>query len=223
VKEILAGVYHWAAVHPRIHIEVSSYWLDASGVLIDPLVPPDVGLEWFQSRSTPPRAILLSNRHHYRDSARFSEAFGCSVHCNQAGLHEFARGESIVGFAAGELLPGNAIACEVGAICADETALYLPELRAMVLADAVVRGGRQGQSGALSFVPDSLMDDPQCTKEGLLAACTRLLAAHDFHHLLLAHGGPVIGDGGAQLQAFVESGGRTAFELDDFEEPGAGG
>ncbi|HXN37001.1 MAG TPA: IPT/TIG domain-containing protein [Solirubrobacteraceae bacterium] len=35
----------------------------------------------------------------------------------------------------------------------------------------------------------------------------------DFAHLLLAHGGPVIGDGRALLADLVDGGGRTAFEM----------
>jgi hypothetical protein len=57
------------------------------------------------------------------------------------------------------------------------------------------------------------MDDPPATKRGLLRACERLLAELDFSHLLLAHGGPVIGDGREQLQELIDSGGRTAFEM----------
>jgi hypothetical protein len=112
-----------------------------------------------------------------------------------------------------EPLPGGAIACEMGAICPDDTAFHLPEQRALAIADGVVRGGPHGQEGPLGFVPDSLMDDPPATKAGLLAACARLLATLDFEHLLLAHGGPVVGDGRTLLQDLLDSGGRTAFEM----------
>lgn len=213
MREILPGVFHWTAVHPGIHIEVSSYWLQDGGALVDPLVPPDVGVEWFASRPSPPAAVLLSNRHHYRDSAVFVEAFGCPVLCNRAGLHEFTHGEEVTGFDAGDRLPAGALACEVGALCPDETALHLPDKRAIVIADGVVRGAPHGQASPLGFVPDSLMDEPERTKEGLLAAFARLLGELDFEHLLLAHGGPVIGDGRAQLAELVDSGGRTAFEM----------
>lgn len=213
MKEALPGIYHWTAPHPRIGIEVSSYWLEASGVLIDPLVPVEEGLDWFAARSSAPTAILLSNRHHYRESDRFAERFGCAVHCNSAGLHEFSHGELVQGFEIGDLLPGGARACELDAICPDDTALHLPDLRALVIADGVVRGGPHGQPGPLGFVPDSLMDDPPSTKLGLLAACSRLLSDLEFDHLLLAHGGPVIGEGRELLQDLVDSGGRTAFEM----------
>lgn len=89
MHEVLPGIFHWTARHPKIHVEVSCYWLEFAGVLIDPLVPPAEGLDWFAERTLAPTAILLSNCHHYRESDRFVERFGCSVHCNRAGLHEF--------------------------------------------------------------------------------------------------------------------------------------
>jgi hypothetical protein len=213
VQEVLPGVHHWTARHPNIHIEVSSYWLEGPGVAFDPLEPEAEGLDWFAARSTPPSAVLLSNRHHYRHAGRFAERFGCPVYCNRAGLHEFTHGEPVQGFDIGERLPGGAVAHELDAICPDDTALHLPEHRALVIADGVVRGGPHGQDGPLGFVPDSLMDDPPATKRGLLAACARLLDTLDFEHLLLAHGGPALGDGREQLQDLLDSGGRTAFEM----------
>jgi hypothetical protein len=212
MREVLPGVYHWSATHPKIQIAVSCYWLQASGVMIDPLIPADVGADWFAAQPTVPQAIVLSNRHHYRDSGELAERFDCPVYCNSAGLHEFTRGQPVTGFAAGELLPGGILAREVDAICPDDTALYLQTSRAIVFADGVVRGGPQGGDGPLGFVPDSLMDDPAATEHGLLAACKRLLAELDFDHLLLAHGGPVIAGGRAQLQELVDCGGRKAFE-----------
>jgi glyoxylase-like metal-dependent hydrolase (beta-lactamase superfamily II) len=213
VREVLPGVFHWTAIHPRIQIEVSSYWLEDGGVLVDPLIAPDAELDWFAERSTPPAAIVLSNRHHYRDSARFVERFATAVYCARAGLHEFTHGESVTGFDPGDGLPGGIVAHKVGGICPDDMALYLPAKRAIAFADGIVRGGPQGQTGPVGFVPDMLMDDPPQTKQQLLEAFERLLVELDFEHLLLAHGGPVTGDGRAQLQEFVSDGGRTAFEM----------
>ena len=210
VREVLPGVFHWTTLHPKIHIQVSSYWLDEPGVAVDPLVPADDGLEWFAGRPTPPTAVLLSNRHHYRSSGRFVEAFGCPVYCNRAGLHEFTQGETVEGFDPGDRLPGGVIAYGIGGLCPDETALYLPDKRAVFLADGVVRAGPDGLPG---FVPDVLMDDPPATKQALLAAYARLLEEVDFEHVLLAHGDPLIGDGRDRLEELVATGGRTAFEL----------
>lgn len=211
--ELLPGVHHWVAPHPNIHVDVSSYWLEAQGVAIDPLLPVPEGIGWFAGRTVAPCAVLLSNRHHYRHSGLIAERFGCAVLCNRAGLHEFTHGEAVEGFDIGQELPGGARACELGAICPDDTALHLPAQRALVLADAVVRGGPHGTEDLLGFVPDSLMDDPEGTRAGILRALERLLAELDFEHVLLAHGGPLLGDGRARLEELVSVGGRTAFEM----------
>ena len=211
MREVLPGVHHWVTVHPQIGIEVSSFWLDDGGVLIDPLIPPDAGIEFVASRPAAPAAILLSNRHHYRDSGALVERYDIPVYVSRAGLHEFTHGEPVTGVDPGDELPGGLLSIEIGGLCPDETALLARGPRALTIADGVVRAEQDG--GELGFVPDSLMDDPPETKRAMLEAYARVLREHDFEHLLLAHGGPVIGTGRAELQAFVESGGRTAFEL----------
>lgn len=214
MQEVLPGVFHLAAVHPRIHVKVSSWWLEESGVLIDPLVPEEEeGIEWFATRSSEPQVVLLSNRHHYRESGRFAERYGISVRCCRPGLHEFSDGREVEGFQFGDSLPGGVVAHQVDAICPDDSALHLPEKSALVFADGLVRGGEYGGDGPLGFVPDSLMDDPPGTKRGLLASFQRLLDELEFEHLLLAHGGPVIANGRALLRDLIDSGGRTAFEF----------
>lgn len=212
VREILPGIHHWITVHPKIQIPVSSYWLEDGGVLIDPLIPPDVGCEWFADRTAEPSAILLSNRHHYRHSGELAERFDLPVYCVRSGMHEFANGEPVTAFDPGDELPGGVVAIEIGGLCPDETALYRPRSRAIVFADGVVRHGPEGEQGPLGFVSDSLMDDPEDTKRALLDAYARVLSDYEFDHVLLAHGEPVIGDGRAYLEEFVASGGRTAFE-----------
>ena len=136
MREILPGVHHWTTVHARWDITIHSYWLAQERVLIDPRVP-DEGLEWFADG--PPVAALLTNRHHYRDSGRFHERFGCPVLCNRLGLHEFGAGEPVEGFDPGDALPGGVVALEVGGICPDESALHIPAHRAVAVADGVVR------------------------------------------------------------------------------------
>jgi hypothetical protein len=202
IREIVPGVFHWTAMHPNIHTEVSSYWLEDGGVLIDPLLPPQEGIEWFAERGHAPAAIVLSNRHHYRASAELVERFEVPVYCVRQGLHEFGDDRPVTGFEFGDELPGGIVTREIGGICPDEGALYLSGREAIVFAD-----------GPLGFVPDSLMDDPPGTRRALLDAYRRVLDELEFEHLLLAHGGPLIGDGRSQLREFVESGGRTASEL----------
>src|SRR6266480_4860203 len=105
MEEIAPGVFHWEAMHPNIGALVSSYYLAGSGTLLDPMVPPEDGLEWFDER--PPERIVLTNRHHYRQSDRYRERFDLRVACNEAGLHEFEGGPEVDGFSIGdEVAPG---------------------------------------------------------------------------------------------------------------------
>src|SRR5438105_4211556 len=84
--EIGPGLWHWTAVRNSIGTEVSSYYLAAERVLIDPMIPPG-GVEWFEQPG-PPRHAVLTNRHHDRDAWRLRERFGTTVHCIRNGLHE---------------------------------------------------------------------------------------------------------------------------------------
>jgi hypothetical protein len=197
VEEIAPGLWHWSARHPRIKIRVHSYYLPAERVLIDPIEPED-GLDWFVEHG-PPEHVLLTNRHHYRASGEFAERFGVTVHCAREGVHEFGVDRQVEPFRFGDELPGGIVAHEVGAICPDETALYIPAREALAVADGAVRW----EAGApLAFVPDDYMDAPEQTKSGLREAY-RGLAELDFRHLLLAHGEPFVADGREALAAFV--------------------
>jgi hypothetical protein len=197
--EIAPGVWHWTALRESIGSEVSSYYLEAERVVIDPMVPPE-GIHWFEARGAPEHAVL-TNRHHDRDAWRLRAAFGCTVHCIRNGLHELDGRGPVEAFEFGDEIPGGLIVHEVGAICPDETALHIPRHRALACADGVVRwrGGDR-----LQFVPDWLMDDPEQTKQGLRDAYRRLLDL-DFDLLLLAHGDPVVGGAQDALGAFVDT------------------
>jgi hypothetical protein len=199
MREILPGIHHWTALHPRIRQPVSSYYVEPAQLLIDPLVPRE-GLEWFEHRA--PQQVVLTNRHHYRQSDRFVDAFGCIVRCCEPGLHEFEDGPDVEGFAFGELLAPGVRAVEVGAICPDDTALHITAGDgALAFADALVRPG----GGPLAFVPDFLMgDDPGAVKAGLIDALQGLLEL-PFDALLFAHGEPLVGGGKRALREFVEA------------------
>jgi hypothetical protein len=199
-SELAPGLWHWTALHPRIHIEVSSYLLVPAGVLIDPL-PPSGGLDWL-AFAGPPRAILLTNRHHYRGSSEIAARFGIPVRCAATGLHEFRHGEAVEPFAFGDILEGGIEAHRVGAICPDETALYAPSHRALAVADGVVR---MPSNGPLTFVPDHLIGDDPATVKRELRAAYRRLAELDFDHLLLAHGLPIVGAGRKELRTFASA------------------
>jgi hypothetical protein len=197
VDEPLPGVWHWTAAHPNIGSRVHCHYAVAARTLFDPLVP-DEGLEVFEAHG-PPERVVLSNRHHLRHAERFADAFGCTLHCNRAGLHEFEGGPRVEGFDPGDELAPGIVAREVGVLCPDETALHIDAgPGALLFADGVIRSGE-----ALEFVPDFLIgDDPEGVKAGLRAAFGRLAEADDFDALLFAHGRPLPTGGRAALRDF---------------------
>jgi hypothetical protein len=198
MQEIAPGLWHWTALRESIGSDVSSYYLAAERVLLDPMLPP-TGLDWFDAHGRPEHA-LLTNRHHDRDAWQLQSAFGTTVHCVRNGVHELDGRGPVEAFDFDDRLPGGVVAYEVDAICPDECALHVPAHRALACADGVVRSG----SGApISFVPDDFMDDPERTKAGLRDAYRRLLDL-DFDLLLLAHGEPVVHGGKDELHRFVE-------------------
>jgi hypothetical protein len=198
MREIAPGLWHWTSRHDHIRADVSSYYLLPERVALDAMLPGE-GLEWFEDRGAPEH-VVLTNRHHDRHAWRLRDAFGCSVHCVRAGLHELEGRGPVEAFDFGDELPGGIIVHEVASISPDETALHIPRYQALACADGVIRG-RDG--GALQFVPDGLMDDPPRTKRGLREAYSRLLDL-EFDRLLLAHGDPVLHGAREALRGFVE-------------------
>ena len=198
MRQIAPGLWHWTARHEHIGIDVSSYYLEAEQVAIDPMLP-DEGLEWFEERGAPEH-VLLTNRHHDRHSWDLRDAFGCAVHCVRNGVYELEGRGPVEPFDFEDELPGGARVYEVDAICPDETALHIPAHDALACADGVVH-----YEGSLTFVPDRFMDDPEETKRRLREAYGRLLDL-DFEVLLLAHGAPVVGGAKQALREFVEAG-----------------
>ena len=186
MQEILPGVHHWTAVHPNIGLEVSSYWLADERVLINPLAPPE-GLD--------PVAVVLTNRHHLRDA----EQCGVPIHAPRPGLDDLPDG--VQGYDDGDELPGGLIAHAMYPPWPDEFAVEIPRVRALALADGVVRFT---PDAPLGFVPDQYLgDEAEEDKRGLRAAYGRAAEELDIDALLLAHGDPVISGGRDALRAFA--------------------
>ena len=200
MEEILPGLLHWTAFRETIGADVHSHYHAPSRTVLDPMVPLQ-GLEAFDERGV--ERIVLTNRHHYRDADAYRERFGCSVHCHEAGLHEFADGREVEGFSFGDELAPGVRALEVGVLCPEETAVHLEGGgSALAFADAVVRG----RHGELGFVSDDLLgDDPAGIRTGLRQAFYRLAREHEFEALLMAHGEPMRHAGRSALLTFAEA------------------
>ncbi len=197
MEEVVPGIWHWTAKHPKIGIRVHSHWVAEPAAMIDPLEPPEAGLDWFRENG-PPQRIVLSNRHHLRQSERFAEEFGCPIVAPEVGLHEFEGGPDVRGYAYGDEVAPGIVALEVAAICSDDAALHvLAGDGTLLFADGLIN------YDGLGFVPDEYMDDPDAVKRNEVEALRGLLDLK-FDNLLFAHGDPIAGGGKDALREFVE-------------------
>ena len=191
MEEIAPGIRHWKATHPNLGIEVSAYWLPELRLLLDPIAVPDEveGVEH----------ILLSCRHHVRDSLEAAERFGATVRAPVTGMHDFGEGSPVQPYDFAEPLAGGAVtAHQVGGLSPDETALHIPSVDALCIADGAIRYGEE-----LGFVPDQYMDDPEKDKADIRRGLGELAERLDFDVLLLAHGEPMASGGRQALRAFA--------------------
>ena len=193
MQEILPGIWHWTARHPRTGMDVSSYFLPDLELLLDPLTPPEV-LDQLEELG-PPRYILLTNRHHYRSCPELVERFGCTVRVPRVGLYEFDDHDPVLPYDFGqELNDGTVQVHEVGGISADESALFIPSVKALAVADGLV------SHDGLQYMPDEYFDDPENDKKELGESYSRLVSELDFDVLLPAHGEPVTSGAREQLR-----------------------
>jgi hypothetical protein len=200
VQEIAPGISLWITFHERIRMHVCSYFIEPAGVVVDPMVPDD-GLEMFEGRE-PPQKALLTTRHHYRGCEEFVERFGLTVHASEPGLHEFEGSDrEVEGFGDGDEVAPGITAIVTDAISPDDTTLAIAHGGgAYLFGDGLVRP----PGGPLVVVPDQLMDEPERTKQRLQDAYRGLLERDfEFEHLLFAHGEPLIGGGRDALKDFV--------------------
>jgi hypothetical protein len=205
MDELLPGIWHWTTFRETIGMDVSSYWVEPAGIVIDPMAPPDVGLEWFEDREVRPQQVVLTIGLHWRESDEFTERFGIPVRAPAAALERYAGTDrQAERYEWGDEVAPGVTAVEVGSIAPDEAALHIAHGDgAVAIADGLIRAGG---GGPLAFVPDGLMgDDPQQVKDGLRDAFRGLLTREPWDTLLLAHGAPVVGGARRALKDFAES------------------
>jgi hypothetical protein len=198
MNEIAPGIYHWTARHPDIHARVSSYYVQPAGIVIDPLEPED-GMGFFDELDLPPQQVVLTSGLHWRHSDRFRDRYDATIRVVSSGVPRWdGTGREAETFEYGDEVAPGVRALEVGQICPDDTALHIAHGNgAISFADGLI-----SHEGVPTFVPDSLMEDAEETKEGLRNSLRGLLEK-DFDTLLFAHGDPLEKGGFAALKNFL--------------------
>ena len=136
MEEILPGLVHWSAFHEGIERRVHSSFLCESGTLLDPMQPEE-GLDAIADAG-PPQQIVLSSRHHFRDSAAYAERFQCPVLPNEAGLAYFQGEHTVRGFKFSEQLAADVRTRNLTRMLDEEF-----DARLFAYAGPVLAGGRE--------------------------------------------------------------------------------
>jgi hypothetical protein len=206
MRELIDGIWHWTSFRDVIRQDVSSYWIEPAGIVIDPMVPPDVGLEWWEGRDVQPQQVVLTIGLHWRESGEFAERFGIPVRAPAAARERYddeGLDRPFEKYEAGDEVAPGVTAVEIGELAPDESALHIAHgPGAVAIADGFIRA----KAGApLGFFPDFLLgEQPDRVKDGLRNSFRGLLT-RDWDAILLAHGDPIASQGQTALREFLDA------------------
>ena len=188
LRDVSPGLWLWRVDYPDWRPEagwermVSSTCAVTGGgvVLIDPLAPPTDATEvWERLDARPPTLVVILKPDHVRDVDVFVERYGARAF----GPYLFWRNNvpttELEGIEPGSELPGGMLALHDGR-GRNETPLWIPELRALVFADALTAQG-DGELRVWST---------PWHEERVLPALRKLLEL-PFEHVIVSHGEPV--------------------------------
>ena len=192
MDELLPGIWHWTTFYDSIGMEVSSYWVEPAGIVIDPMVPPGDGLEWWDGRDLHPQQVVLTIGLHWRHSEQFVERWNIPIRVPRPSLERYDgtdRTAKVEPYEWNDEIAPGVTAVEIGGIAPDEAALHIAHGDGVVaIGDGLlrVRGG-----APLGFMPDSLLgDDPEAVRKDLRDSYNGLLT-REWDTMLLAHGDPI--------------------------------
>ena len=205
MRELTDGIWHWTCFRDSIGQDVSSYWIEPAGIVIDPMVPPDVGLEWWDGRDVQPQQVVLTIGLHWRDSDKFVERFGIPVRAPAAARQRYddeGLDRPFEQYESGDEVAPGVTAVEIGELAPDESALHIAHgPGAVAIADGTIRAEA---GGPLGFFPDFLLgEQPDRVKDGLRGSFRGLLT-RDWDVILLAHGDPIETQGQTALREFLD-------------------
>lgn len=182
-RRVIPGLVHFTVYDDRIDFRSDSYALlgRQGAVLIDPLPMSDAVLRSVGSV----QAICLTIQSHQRASWRLRKQLAVPVHAPRGavGLEE----EPDVSYQDGDELPGKLRAVHAPGPADEGYVLVRERSRGgavVFLGDLLTRH----RSGALGFVPDVYMDDPELARES-----ARRLLAMSIGVLCPGHGAPIVG------------------------------
>ena len=202
-REVISGVWRFEATHPE--------WTEDEGgedgwdpvvawyavgtteglLVVDPLLEDPIALDALAERFEGCAGIVRTCHWHERSVRACAEHFAAPVFARRHhdGREMFPADRWLVD---GDSLPGGARVYDV--LRADELALLLPDCRALVFGDAMLRR----PDGTLRVCPDSWTQPDG--GPAALRARLRALAELPVEHVLVMHGPFVAGGGAAAMR-----------------------
>jgi len=187
MKQILPGIWQWSCFSEEKQLDFNGLFLTVGEhkILVDP--PPMTGeASSVILRNGPVDYIIVTNRDHVREAAKYQEEFHCQLHVPEADAPQMDLKPTKT-FKDGELLTGGIWVIQlIDQKSPGESALFIQQGRGvLIVGDALI--GKP--SGSVSLLPAEKYLDVGKAQEGL-----RRLLKYKFDSLLLGDGASILTD-----------------------------
>ncbi len=181
MKPVLPGIATWSWFSEEKQMAFNGHLLDVGEhrILVDPPLLPDADLAQLTAAGRVDY-ILLTNRDHERETARYQSVLGARVYVPRMDAAEMSVTPDMT-FVDGELLPGGLWVIHLSdQKSPGESALFLQQGRGVLIVGDALIGKPEG---SVSLLPPGKYADPARAREGL-----RRLLKYDFDSLLVGDG-----------------------------------
>ncbi len=206
VAEVSPGLWRWTGWHDEWQEDVGSVYVETSdgAVLVDPLVPPDDGDQFWRSldrdveRAGGNVHVLVTVFWHTRHTRELVDRYRARVWAPARGRTAIERRAGTVtdAFRPDDALPGGIQALRTAR--AAEVVYWLPAHKTLVPGDVLVGDGE----GGIRMCPASWL--PEKVDHAKLAESLRPLLDLPVERVLVSHGDPVLADGRSALAAALD-------------------
>jgi glyoxylase-like metal-dependent hydrolase (beta-lactamase superfamily II) len=185
MKQLLPGIWQWSYFSEEKQLNFNGLFLTVGEhkILIDP--PPITGeASLVILRNGPVDYIILTNRDHAREAAKYQGEFHCQLQVPEADAAQMDLKPTKM-FKDGELLPGGIWAIQLkDQKSPGESALFIQQGKGvLIVGDALI--GKP--AGSVSLLPTEKYADVEKAREGL-----RRLLKYNFDCLLVGDGTSVL-------------------------------
>jgi len=202
--EISPGLWRWTGWREEWKENVGSVaWQGGEAIcLIDPIVPPDHGDEFWRAldrdveRLALPVHVLITIYWHARQAREIVKRYGARLwgHAPACGPIERRAGAISDLFLADDALPGGLRAFRARG---SEVVFWIPEPRALVTGDVILGT----EEGGLRLCPETW--HPKGGGQSKVRENLRALADLPIERVLVSHGRPVLENGRAALERLL--------------------